>query len=347
MTNHFSTVLRDLRFGGRSGRIRRPAGEVRGSEEGWILLALGLATLFAIIDGAASGQFVVIGLLALPPILTSATAGSRATLLVAGYCVSLALMAVFWHEWTLSSYLPRVLVVTSAGALSVWNASLRERLTASVRGGALLAEGMSMLDNTLHEQALLDELVKVPVPDLADLAVVDLIADDDTIGAAAVAANDPETTRKIKQARFSRRLAPGAQHPVAEVIRSGERRLFDHMGDPAMREIAIDEKHLELVRHTRPRSVLIVPLRAHGTTIGALMLASFVDDDRFGADEIAFAEELAHRTAAGVMNARLHDAQAHLADALQQALLPRALPAVEGLEIASRFRPVGVGAQIG
>jgi serine phosphatase RsbU (regulator of sigma subunit) len=347
LTRRLTPLIRDLRIRGSRG-VRRPsAGRWEGEEDAWLLLALGLATMIAVIDGIAGDTAVLIGVLALPPILASATAGSRATILVAGYCLALVLMSTLWHDWNAVRFTTRVFIVTSAGGLSIWNARLREQMLASARGGAMLAEGMAMLDKTLEEQAMAEELARLPVPDLAGLAVVELVADDDTIGAVAVEAADPEMAKRIKRSRRTRRLGVDDDHPTAEVVRTGERRLWENVTDAAMREIALDSRHLDLIRDVRPRSVLIVPLATRGKVIGTLLLASLVSDNRFGKEEIAFAEELARRAAAGILNARLHDAQAQMAEALQQALLPRALPEVPGLEIDARFRPVGMGTEVG
>jgi serine phosphatase RsbU (regulator of sigma subunit) len=346
LTNHFTTLLRDFRHRGRSA-VRRPAAENREGEDAWIWLAFGLATMIAVIDGIAGDRLVLIGLLALPPIVTSATAGTRSTALIAVYCLALVLASAFWHEWDAVRFLTRIAIVGSAGALSVWNAMLREQVLASARGGAMLAEAMTMLDKTLDEQSLAEELAKLPVPHMAGLTVVELLADDDSIGAVAVESADPQLAKKVRRSRRSRRLSLGADHPTAEVVRTGELKIYENMTDGAMREIALDAKHLELVRDARPRSGLIVPLTAAGRAIGTLMLISFESDNRFGEEEIAFADELARRAAAGIINARLHDEQARMASALQQALLPRALPEVKGLEIAARFRPVGMGTDVG
>jgi serine phosphatase RsbU (regulator of sigma subunit) len=347
LTGRFTRPIRDLRLRG-SASVRRPAAQSgEGQEDAWLLLALGLATMIAVIDGIAGDTVVLVGFLALPPILASATAGSRATMLVAGYCLALALISMLWHEWDAIRFVTRLVIVASASGLSVWNARLRERLLASARGGAMLAEGMTMLDKTLEEQAMAEELARLPVPELAGLAVVELVADDDTIGAVAVEASDPEMARRIRRSRRTRRLGAGDDHPTAEVVRTGERKLWENVTDAAMREIALDPKHLDLIRSTRPRSVLVVPLSTRGQVIGTLMLVSFLSDNRFGEEEIAFAEELARRAAAGILNARLHDAQAQMAEALQQALLPRALPEIPGLEIDARFRPVGMGTEVG
>jgi serine phosphatase RsbU (regulator of sigma subunit) len=277
----------------------------------------------------------------LPPIIASATTSVRATIFVAGYCVALGLMSIFWHsDLALWRTFTRELLISLAAVLSVWNAVRREELVAAARGGAMLAGGLTPLDNALEESGVVEDVVRMAVPDLAELAIVDLVGSDGSIGAVAIDAADSRVARKIKRSRRTRRIQPGASQAIAEVVATGERRYYTDMGDPAMREIAIDAGHLEVVREVRPRSTLIVPLQSRGRTIGALTLVSLENDDRYGEGEVAMAEELAQRAAAALTNARLHDEQAHLARALQRALMPGALPKIQGLEVATRFRPV-------
>ncbi len=322
----------------------RPRGE---SEDPWILLSLGLATAIAVTHGLVGGELVVVGLLALPPILAAATTGARATAVIAAYCFVLALVGAFWAGDGLSdAYIVRLLIVGLAAYLSFWSATAREELTASARGGAVLAEGFA-LTHTLDEKDMVEQLAEVAVPDLADVAVVDIVLQDGTITAAAVAADNPEVTVQIERSRAGLVIDPGSDHPVAEVVRTGERRAFRNMGDAAMREMAIDQEHLEMVRDVRPRSLLVVPLKVRNETFGALSLGSLHDDDRYGRDEGAFAVELANRAAVAIQNARLHDEQSRLARALQESLLPPALPQINGLEVAARYRPLGLGTEIG
>ena len=53
-------------------------------------------------------------------------------------------------------------------------------------------------------------------------------------------------------------------------------------------------------------STMILPLRAHGRFLGAMTLSSNTPDRRFGAPDLAAAEELARRAALAIDNARLY-----------------------------------------
>jgi serine phosphatase RsbU (regulator of sigma subunit) len=287
---------------------------------------------------------MLVGLLAVPPLLASATTGLRATAIVAGYSVLLAaaLGVSGGHSLTLDHVL-----IGIASLIAIWNAAQRQALVASARGGAVVAEGMSLIDDILEEQATVEHLAELTVPELADVCLVDLVREDGAIEAAAITARNARLARTASGVRKGLRMDPEGPQPIAEVIRTGERKVLTHMKDSTLRELALNPEHLAELRSLRPRSVLMVPLKVRGETIGALTLGSLSDDNRYGPGEIAFAEDLARRAAAGIANARLHQRQTHLAQTLQRSLLPPVLPEIEGLEIAVRFRPAGVGSEVG
>jgi len=69
---------------------------------------------------------------------------------------------------------------------------------------------------------------------------------------------------------------------------------------------AVDEEHLRLIRELGLRSSMIVPLRCRGRTLGTLTFVSAESGRKFGAIDLALAEELASVAALAVENARLY-----------------------------------------
>jgi serine phosphatase RsbU (regulator of sigma subunit) len=70
-------------------------------------------------------------------------------------------------------------------------------------------------------------------------------------------------------------------------------------------------------------------------------------DNPYTEEDVKLAEELARRAAIAIDNSRVHAELRDTARTLQESLLPPHLPAVSGLELAARFRPAGVGMQVG
>lgn len=89
-----------------------------------------------------------------------------------------------------------------------------------------------------------------------------------------------------------------------------------------------------------------LPLVITGRPVGCCVL-SYVRPHTFSADERAVLTSLAGLIAQALDRARLYDAQHGLAHDLQQALLPRALPTVAGLDVAARYLPASRGVEVG
>ncbi|MGW0712267.1 SpoIIE family protein phosphatase [Streptomyces sp. NPDC002643] len=89
-----------------------------------------------------------------------------------------------------------------------------------------------------------------------------------------------------------------------------------------------------------------LPLLSSGHPIGCLLLA-YDHPHPFTAAERSILTPLAALIAQALDRARLYDAKHNLAHALQQTLLPHALPTLTGLDVAARYLPASHGMDIG
>ncbi|MFI7294615.1 SpoIIE family protein phosphatase [Streptomyces sp. NPDC050121] len=88
-----------------------------------------------------------------------------------------------------------------------------------------------------------------------------------------------------------------------------------------------------------PPSVLVVPVRARGTTLGVTTFLRGHRREPFDEDDLALAEDLVSRAAVCVDNARRYTRERDAALVLQRNLLPRRLPEQEAVEVAACYRP--------
>ncbi|MEV7008554.1 GAF domain-containing SpoIIE family protein phosphatase [Streptosporangium sp. NPDC051022] len=89
-----------------------------------------------------------------------------------------------------------------------------------------------------------------------------------------------------------------------------------------------------------------LPLIASGRSVGTCVLA-FARPHRFTVEERALLTSLGGLIAQALERARLYDAKLELAHALQESLLPHALPRLPGLTAAARYLPGTEGMDIG
>jgi serine phosphatase RsbU (regulator of sigma subunit) len=162
-----------------------------------------------------------------------------------------------------------------------------ERTRVLARSGELLAAG-------LRTEQVLDAIVDLLVPAVADRCAVHLAGAGDEIELVRAADTDAE-------------ISPA----------------------PADGEV---------------RGEISVPLRARGRTFGSVTVArsgamTDADDD--------LVENVVRRAALALDNARLYEQQREVAVTLQRSLLPRRLPDVAGLRLASRYLPGADGTEVG
>ena len=92
---------------------------------------------------------------------------------------------------------------------------------------------------------------------------------------------------------------------------------------------------------------MVVPMSAHGETLGALTFVSAESGRTFGEDDLALAEELGRRAGMAVANARAYTEREQIARTLQASLRPPDLPEVEGWDVACLHEPAGEANEVG
>lgn len=221
-----------------------------------------------------------------------------------------------------------------------------EAKRASLRS-EFLARAGSVLASSLDHQQTLRNVAGLAVPQLADWCAVDLFDEGGTREPVAVAHVDPAKLRTAAQLRTyeADRLDPA--RGLGRVWSSGQAALYREIRDEMLVAAAVDAQHLTLLREVGLRSVLIVPMRSGGRTIGALTFVSSESGRSFDDSDVGFAQQIADRAALAVENSRLYTGRREIARTLQNSLLPEALPEIPGWEIAALYRPAGEESDVG
>ena len=167
-------------------------------------------------------------------------------------------------------------------------------------GGHLAAS----LDLAETVRAVLDH----SVPLVADFAALHLL-DGGELKFLGVAHADP-AKRALAEA-YVRRYPARVDAPRGPglVVRTGEPVAVWRLDPKALEAAAEDAEHLALLRALSPRAYLIVPLRVHGRVTGALTLCHAESGRAYAPEDLALAQDLAHRAATAIENARLYAAQ--------------------------------------
>lgn len=214
----------------------------------------------------------------------------------------------------------------------------REFLVAASRG----------LDASLDFDRTARTIVETAAPELAEVCVLDFVRRDGWIGNSVVGAANPEVGKALEEIRRRTPLDPRCEHPVAQVLRSGQPMVWRDLTSPSvMEDIVQSEAHRKLIEETRYQSAAVAPLVARGSTLGALSFLHASTDLRYEAIDLQLLGELADRAAMALDNARLYEERDRIAQNLQRGLRPPEPPFVNGLDIAVVLDAYGEGMEIG
>jgi PAS domain S-box-containing protein len=215
------------------------------------------------------------------------------------------------------------------------------------RAERFLSESSKALATSLDAETTLRRLADLAVQEIADWCSVDVVDDDGHLDRVALAAADPRRLSVADELRRDYPPDPEAEAGLYSVLRSGESQLYPDLPEELLREGAQDERHLELLRGLGLSSVMIVPMIARDRNVGVVTFVASDPARHYDREDLALAEELARRAAIAVDNAQLYGERAYIARALQESLLPPALPEIAGVDVAARFRAAGQGNEVG
>lgn len=212
---------------------------------------------------------------------------------------------------------------------------------------AFLADASMILGTSLDSRKTLAKVAGLVVPRMADWCSIDMLEADGSIRSEAVHHAEPD---KIALAREYQRRYPtraGDPNGTALAIDSREPLIYPEITDEMLEQGVADPEQREMLRELGIRSAMIVPLEARGRAFGAITFAFAESGRTFGQEDLDQALELARRAAAAIDNARLYEERSHVAKTLQRTLLPRHLPEIPGVEVATFYQPAGVTTEVG
>ena len=183
---------------------------------------------------------------------------------------------------------------------------LRGEAQAAERRAIFLAEASTLLSSSLDYEKTLEAVAHAAVPWVADWCGVDILGEDGGLRRLAVAHVDPAKVEWARELSERYPYDPDAPHGVAAVLRTGRSELYEEVPDALLVAAAKDDEHLRIMREIGFNSVMVVPLAAHGRAFGAITFVTAESGRRYGAEDLAFAEDLARRAALAVENARLY-----------------------------------------
>ncbi|CAM5646959.1 SpoIIE family protein phosphatase [Streptomyces atroolivaceus] len=224
---------------------------------------------------------------------------------------------------------------------------------------AVLNKASMCIGSTLDVGRTAEELAELGIDGFADFVTVDLLAEvlagDE---ARSVLHRDRISFHRVAQ-RSVLEGCPESVVPLGDIHDYNRDSVVGRAlitGEPSRH--TVDEEALLRWAAERPdrgrrmrlkkvHSVLVVPLRARGITLGIAVFARHRTPAGFGSADLQLATELVSRAAVCVDNARRYTRERATALALQRSLLPRRAARQQAVEVTTRYLPNTNGAGIG
>lgn len=172
----------------------------------------------------------------------------------------------------------------------------------------LLAAVSKNLGATLDYRKTLQSVAKLMVPEMADWCTVEILEENGDLKQVAVAHKDP---RKVKWAKQYRKHqgTPDLNAPAGlpQVLRSGKAEYYPVITDEMLTASARSDEELKLARDLGLSSAIIIPLKVHDKTIGAITLISAEQQRQYTETDFEMAEELGLRASLAITNATLYE----------------------------------------
>jgi PAS domain S-box-containing protein len=173
------------------------------------------------------------------------------------------------------------------------------------QANSLLAEAGRVLAESLDYRVTLNAVAHLVAPAIADWCSLRLLNADGQLESLAVAHADPELEQSAREMLMRYPDLVDTSISASAVVRTGQSTVFTEIGDELLATLAHDEAHLALLQRVGMRSAMVVPMRAHGRTLGAMSLIAGGSGRCFTERDLPVAEELARRSALAIENSEL------------------------------------------
>ena len=203
-----------------------------------------------------------------------------------------------------------------------------------------LAEASAELASSLDYESTLRNVAQMAVPALADWCAISL-EQDGVLRTIAVAHRDPAKVQLALE--FQQRYPPDPRSESGgyHVLRTGEPVLISDITDEMLVAGAQSEEHLAMLRDLALHSAITVPLRTDERVFGTISWINGETGRRFTVDDVPFTEDLGRRAGTAIDNALLHSELREVAERLQEAVRPAALPQPPGWQFGATYSSAG------
>ncbi|PTL82171.1 PAS domain-containing protein [Vitiosangium sp. GDMCC 1.1324] len=186
---------------------------------------------------------------------------------------------------------------------TVLDITQRKRDEANAR--FLLEASRILAEHLKSTEEMLQRLARLAASTLCSYGTMCLVQEDGSVRRVASAHRDPAKEDLLRESgRFLANRT--ASKSKLEAVLNGKPCLIKDFTPELRERLANSPEHLDVINAMNASSIMVVPLQARGKMLGLMSLAVVAPQRRFDEEDLAFAQELAHRVAVSLENIRLY-----------------------------------------
>jgi PAS domain S-box-containing protein len=168
-----------------------------------------------------------------------------------------------------------------------------------------LAEASRLLATSVDHHETLPKVAALTL-EIADCCIIETFDAAGSLSEVAIAHRLPAKVELLREMR--RRYPPDGNSGSlpSRVFRTGKAELIAEVSEELLKSIARNSEHLQMLHELGGGSVMVVPMRARGRSIGTIMITNEREQRRFASEDLDLAEDLARRAALAIENTTLH-----------------------------------------
>jgi PAS domain S-box-containing protein len=207
-----------------------------------------------------------------------------------------------WIEATGSNYLHDPHIQAIVGNFR--NITERKKMEERQR---LLSRASEKLSSSLDQQITLHEIAQMIVPSLADYCRIAVLDERKQIKEIAVHHIDPEQLTLVQALYEQYKDNFNSPQGLQKLLETGQAELISDVSESVLQQTRQENPAmLAIIQALGLKSYMGTPLIARDRVIGAITFSSTEPQRHYTPDDLAFAQELAHRIALALDNARLY-----------------------------------------
>lgn len=170
-----------------------------------------------------------------------------------------------------------------------------------------LSSAVEEITSTRSYTITLNRVAQTMVPKFSDWCAVDIANRNGQLERLATAHIDPKKIEKALELGRKYPRDPDAPSGTTHVLKTGEPDMYNNITDDMLVSSAVNREHLAMMRDLRFHSLMIVPIKAHGTALGTITLVWAESRKIYTIADLAFAEILAAVAGSAILGARLYN----------------------------------------